>query len=1282
MATEQQIIEILVKLRDEAQAGLAKLTGGLGDVASSTEGAAGATDRLTSSQSGLQVSSVALGTVLGDLTTRVGRGLVEAFQSTVQQANQFDTAMLGLDAVARAMGISVTDARAAAQSLAADGLLTVQQAAEALKNVLIVGYGLPEATQLLNAHKDAAAFNRQGMLSLGDALVRVTEGLKFNNSQLTDSTGLGKNLSQIMKEAGLSQDAFGDAVHNAAARQAYLNDTLAEAAKFAGNAAAYADTNAGAQQRFSAAVEIAQQKIGHELQPALKDVLDILRPLVEATGNHAALVVHLGEVAAVTAGSMGLLAISTSASAKALGGLALNAASALKIFEGVKSFSEARIALQLLGESAGLTVAKLGLLGSAVTVAGTAVAGWNIGRAIDDVTHWSEGIQHAAERSFGFQTALHLLTGDVAAVREEIRLINLANERMRQTFGDTVAPITSAAEALSVLGGIAASLQEPEFFKKLRTDLPKPKNDLIEWFQKIQAAGGQVQASLDALDNEIQSVANAGGLPALRQAVEDGSLSVQKIADLFGISTDAVQRYRAQLKDAEQAQKAHQQAVEQHEAAVRKDRDTLASLGLLTLPEVKSRLDDLDRLTQQAKDDNLDYGTVLERLVIPKLKELEGQAIASGQGIDEIRARMKAANDELNRIHPLPPALTTSTLSVQDAISGLRVKTIDLNAAMGETAVQAAENTRAMQYFGLTSRQELIDTANEAVAQFDTLAASGTATPKQIQDAYKQMIDAVNAATGTIVDGTTQATEKEVTWDQVLGDLRGEFQSLAQTADGEMAEVTRVIGIAVDVSGQLYDAWQKLGSEDTKNKIAGVVGVIASGFQISHLAGGGALGGALGGAVSGAELGFKFGGGPIGGLIGAGIGAGIGFFTGSGPKTSPAEAFAEQFGGFDQLYQKLQQLGAAGRDMWRELSQGMATHDVDRQVAAIGRIQTAFEDLDAAQSAVDDKIKALQTAAEDFGGVVPDALQPVVEQLLHMSELTENQRDQLKALLGDPSFDGMKAAADRLGVSFEHMGQAFQQAQITQTAQGYARDLETLAKGGADMNGVLEDSKDKLIALADQAIATGATLPDTLKDYYQRLIDLGELTGPDGELVTNINQLTFAHIPDDKLGDIEGILESIRDILAQAIPQAVTTAQSALDGLHAPDVELPSWAQPPEGLQPGEGYWGVGPDGQFGYHTVGGAAEGIYARYPTLAVFGEGGEPELGGPVDFMSKALAGAINQVGLPMAGAQAIEVHVHANVTLDGQKIGEFAVKQTQKAARAGQILVPANAVVNKF
>jgi hypothetical protein len=906
---------------------------------------------------------------------------------------------------------------------------------------------------------------------------------------------------------------------------------------------------------------------------------------------------------------------------------------------------------------------------------------------------------------------------------------------------------------------------EVDLFKNLRTtDLPKPKDDLIKWFQQIQDAGGKAQKALDDVQDEIHKVAAAGGLPALRKAIDDGVLSVKQLATTFGISETAITYFKQSTKEAEQASKAHTEQLA-------KQREALEKVGVVTKDSVNYELGELQKLITNATAAGVSHDTVLAAL-LPKYDDLARKARASGAGVDEATAALTRARDAAERgVQSLavltdPAAIDAAVAAVNKVVTlptenavllDAALKTIgeesryqtqkteqaaeqaykDLVAIIGETSPQAiaaykrmtdaqiALSTDAGQRARLQIQQtqaELEGAAAQAVDAYKaTVAAFGEQSPQAIA-AYKAMTDAqialstdagererlqlhetrvqaeadyaaIAAAVGKNAPAAIDAYKKMVAaqlaesgkvpvqWGEILGDLRSDFQSLAQIASGEMAEVTRAIGTAVDASGQLYDAWKLLTSGDTKQQFAGIVQTAATAFQIAKLAGGGALGGAIGGATSGAEIGASFGG-PVGGVVGAGIGGIVGFFAGSGPKTQPAQAFADTFGGYDKLYDKLQQLGGAGRDMWRDLSQGMATHDVDAQVAAIGRIQTAFANLDAAQSQVTDKITALQEAAKDFGGVVPPALQPVVDQLLRMTDLTDEQRQALQALVGDPSMDGMKAAADALGVSFEHMGQQFQQAQITDTAQGYARNLEVLKQGGADMNGVLEDSKDKLIALADQAIATGATLPDTLKDYYQRLIDLGELTGPDGELVTNIGQLTFAHVPDDKLDDIEGILESIRDILQQAIPAAVGTAQSALDSLHSPDVTLPSWATvPPEDAQPGEGYWGVGPDGQYGYHTVGGAAEGIYARHPTLAVFGEGGEPELGGPVEFMSKALAGAIGNVGLPSGGGdQPIEIHVQVQV--GGQNVDEYVVKTTQKAARAGKIQIPANAVVKKF
>jgi hypothetical protein len=220
-------------------------------------------------------------------------------------------------------------------------------------------------------------------------------------------------------------------------------------------------------------------------------------------------------------------------------------------------------------------------------------------------------------------------------------------------------------------------------------------------------------------------------------------------------------------------------------------------------------------------------------------------------------------------------------------------------------------------------------------------------------------------------------------------------------------------------------------------------------------------------------------------------------------------------------------------------------------------------------------------------------------------------------MLGDPSMDALQDAADTLGVSFEHMGQQFKEAQIDKTAFSYQHALDTLRDSGADMNGVLLDSKDKINTLVDQAMEAGAALPDTLKPYIQKLIDMGQLVAPDGSLVTNIDQLSFADIPDDSLDAIKTILQQIRDILQHDIPQAASYAQSALDAVHMPaDVSPgPNYARvggqwvnygSPEAAQAAQNSQNRNANAGNMPHM---AAGGLVTR-PTVALIGEAG-PEM-----------------------------------------------------------------------
>src|SRR5690606_8452416 len=138
----------------------------------------------------------------------------------------------------------------------------------------------------------------------------------------------------------------------------------------------------------------------------------------------------------------------------------------------------------------------------------------------------------------------------------------------------------------------------------------------------------------------------------------------------------------------------------------------------------------------------------------------------------------------------------------------------------------------------------------------------------------------------------------------------------------------------------------------------------------------------------------------------------------------------------------------------------------------------------------------LEGAMSQFGGRAPLALRGLVTELLTLNGLTAEQTLLLQGMLSQPGWKEMEAAAERLGVKLGSLGPAYAQGKLSEQALQTVRDLEFLEQGGADMNAVLRDSAGHLQALVDASLTTGAALPETLRPYIQRLIDMELLTDP------------------------------------------------------------------------------------------------------------------------------------------------------------------------------------------
>jgi len=262
-------IDIRVGLKEEASKPLKRLSQDVKSFADEFKEATPHVEGLTAS-----ILRFGTGVAVGNLAVlaarKILRNLSTQFGDTIKAANELQSTMIGLSSVAAAFGEDQDRARESARALADDGLMSVKEAGEGLKNLLATGFNMDQAINLMNAFKDSAAFNRQGTLEFGQAIVGATQGIKNQNSIMVDNAGITKNLSNILQEAGRSANDLGLVTSDAAVRLDLYNGIMREAAVFQGDAARAAMTLQGAQSQLKVAVFNLQAQIGQALAPALE----------------------------------------------------------------------------------------------------------------------------------------------------------------------------------------------------------------------------------------------------------------------------------------------------------------------------------------------------------------------------------------------------------------------------------------------------------------------------------------------------------------------------------------------------------------------------------------------------------------------------------------------------------------------------------------------------------------------------------------------------------------------------------------------------------------------------------------------------------------------------------------------------------------------------------------------------------------------------------------------------------------------------------------------------
>lgn len=230
---------------------------------------------------------------------------------------------------------AVPQAHKALKDITSSGLLSQSDGAAALKNLVSMGYGIDQATKIIQRNTDIAVKNRQAHYSVSEAVRVFTEGVKNGNSVLTDATGITENLEPMLKKYGFTAQDLSDKVNGAAARQALLKEVIKQTEPFVGDADRASKDFTGTMAKLSAQTDETKAALGRVAAEGMAPLAQALTGLLSGftewfTGfsDFSQKIIFFGTVAAAVAIPIGIMTTSALAAAGSFGALALAAKAA------------------------------------------------------------------------------------------------------------------------------------------------------------------------------------------------------------------------------------------------------------------------------------------------------------------------------------------------------------------------------------------------------------------------------------------------------------------------------------------------------------------------------------------------------------------------------------------------------------------------------------------------------------------------------------------------------------------------------------------------------------------------------------------------------------------------------------------------------------------------------------------------------------------------------------------------------------------------------------------
>lgn len=222
---------------------------------------------------------------------KVGKAIGVAFSAAavvsfgkkcVEVASETQSAWVGLSSILNGQKKSFSEANGFIQDYISDGLVPLNNAVTAYKNLAARGYNTEQIEKTMTALKDAAAFGRQASYSYGDAISTATEGLKNENSILVDNAGVIKNVAKMWEDYAKSIGTTTNALTQQQKIEAEVNGIMEETKWQTGDAAKYATTFAGRVAKLSATFTSLKTEIGNVIIPILNLFIPAIQTALDA----------------------------------------------------------------------------------------------------------------------------------------------------------------------------------------------------------------------------------------------------------------------------------------------------------------------------------------------------------------------------------------------------------------------------------------------------------------------------------------------------------------------------------------------------------------------------------------------------------------------------------------------------------------------------------------------------------------------------------------------------------------------------------------------------------------------------------------------------------------------------------------------------------------------------------------------------------------------------------------------------------------------------------------